>query len=238
MTSNKLKIIACIAMACDHIGYLLLPELEFLRWIGRLALPIFAYFIAEGCLHTRSKTKYFLQVFAMAIACQLFYIGESLLNGGIRSVYLNILFTFSLSILICWAYLRLANTVKKKDKQRLLPDITLFAAALFLAVFCCTALTRIFGIPVTVDYGIVGVFLPLTTLIFLDKHKRLICFCVGTVLYCLVQSRTFPYIWFSLLALPLLALYNGKRGTPKLKWAFYFFYPAHFALIYGIGLLI
>ena len=238
MTSNKLKIIACIAMACDHIGYLLLPELEFLRWIGRLALPIFAYFIAEGCLHTRSKTKYFLQVFAMAITCQLFYIGESLLNGGIRSVYLNILLTFSLSILICWAYLRLTDTVKKKDKQRLLSDIALFAAALCFAVFCCTAFTWILGIPVAVDYGIVGVFLPLTALIFLDKHKRLICFCAGTVLYCLVQSRTFPYIWFSLMALPLLALYNGKRGTKKLKWVFYLFYPVHFALIYGIGLLI
>lgn len=234
MTSNKLKIIACIAMACDHIGYLLLPELEFLRWIGRLALPIFAYFIAEGCLHTRSKTKYFLQVFAMAIVCQLFYIGESLLNSGIRSVYLNILFTFSLSILICWAYLGVINS----KKAHLPLKILLFLAALGLSVFCCYDLSSVAGIPVTVDYGIVGVFLPLTALIFLDKHKRLTCFCAGTVLYCLVQSRTFPYIWFSLLALPLLALYNGKRGTKKLKWAFYFFYPAHFAIIYGIGFLL
>ena len=47
-----------------------------------------------------------------------------------------------------------------------------------------------------------------------------------------------PYTWFALLALPLLALYNGKRGTKKLKWVFYFFYPIHFAVIYGLDYLI
>lgn len=238
MTSNKLKIIACISMACDHISFLLFPNVEILRWVGRLALPIFAYFIAEGCLHTRSQTKYFLQIFAMAIVCQLFYIGESLISGGIRSVYLNILFTFSLSILVCTAYLRLKDTMEKKDKNRLLLDSLLLAAALGLAVFCCTSLSRVFGIPVTVDYGIVGVLLPLWALIFADKRKNFLCFCAGTFIYCLLKSQDFSYVWFSLLALPLLALYNGKRGTKKLKWAFYFFYPVHFALIYGIGLLL
>ena len=89
MNSNQLKIIACIAMACDHIGFLLFPNLVFLRYIGRIALPIFAYFIAEGCLKTRSKFRYFMQVFIMAIICQIFYTAESLINGGIREIYLN-----------------------------------------------------------------------------------------------------------------------------------------------------
>lgn len=232
MTSNALKIIACLSMACDHIGYLLFPKLEFLRWIGRLALPIFAYFIAEGCLHTRSKTRYFLQVFVMAMVCQLFYIGESLINGGIHSVYLNILFTFSLSILVCWAYLRL------KTGKRLALDIAVFIAALCLAVFCCYGLSGVVGVPVTVDYGIIGILLPVTALLFKNKRINFLCFCAGTLVYCLTKSGDFPYIWFSLLALPLLALYNGKRGSAKLKWAFYFFYPAHFAIIYAIGLLL
>lgn len=234
MTSNTLKIIACLSMACDHIGFLLFPELTVLRWFGRLALPIFAYFIAEGCLHTRSKTRYFLQVFVMAMACQLFYVGESLLNGGVQSIYLNILFTFSLSILVCWAYLKTING----KKARLPMHIGLFVAALCLAVFCCYDLSKVAGIPVTVDYGIVGILLPVTALFSKNKRINFLCFCAGTVIYCITKSADFPYIWFSLLALPLLALYNGKRGSAKLKWAFYFFYPAHFAIIYGIGLLL
>ncbi len=237
MTSNKLKIIACISMACDHVGYLIFPDAVFLRYIGRLALPIFAFFIAEGCLHTRSKIKYFMQMFALAVFCQLFYIGESLMNGGITEVYLNILFTFSLSIIVCSAYLRLADTIKARNNKKIAPDAALLAASLCIAVFCCTSLSRIVGIPVTVDYDIVGVLLPLSALIFTDKKKKLVSFCIGTVIYCIVHSFTLRYIWFALLSLPLIMLYNGKRGTKKLKWAFYFFYPLHFAVIYGIDLL-
>jgi hypothetical protein len=42
---------------------------------------------------------------------------------------------------------------------------------------------------------------------------------------------------FSLLAIPLLLLYSGKRGTPKLKYFFYLFYPLHLAALEGIYML-
>jgi hypothetical protein len=44
--------------------------------------------------------------------------------------------------------------------------------------------------------------------------------------------------WFALFTLPLLALYNGQRGTARLKYLFYIFYPVHLAAIYGIKMLI
>ncbi|WP_081773069.1 TraX family protein [Bacillus sp. EB01] len=37
-----------------------------------------------------------------------------------------------------------------------------------------------------------------------------------------------------LLALPLLLLYNGKKGF-GFKYFFYFFYPIHIILLYFIG---
>ena len=55
-----LKMIATVAMLIDHIGAVLFPQIEILRIIGRIAFPIFAYMIAEGCVHTKSKKKYFL----------------------------------------------------------------------------------------------------------------------------------------------------------------------------------
>ena len=225
-------------MTCDHVGYLLFPELKFLRFIGRLALPVFAYFIAEGCLHTRSKSKYLLQLSALAVICQLFYVGEALISGSVRSIDLNILFTFSLSVIVSSAYLHMADAMRKRDKKALPLSIALFALSLGAAAFCCTALTELFGIPVTVDYGIIGVLLPVTALLFTDKRKNFISFCAATIIYCIVRANTLPYTWFALLALPLLALYNGKRGTKKLKWAFYLFYPIHFAVLYGLDYLI
>lgn len=41
---------------------------------------------------------------------------------------------------------------------------------------------------------------------------------------------------FSLLALPLILLYNGKRGNLRLKYFFYAFYPLHLALLAAIYL--
>ena len=44
-------------------------------------------------------------------------------------------------------------------------------------------------------------------------------------------------VW-SLLALPLLMLYSGRRGKWNMKYFFYIFYPAHLAILQGIAWLI
>lgn len=237
MTSNKLKIIACVSMALDHIGFVLFPTITVFRYMGRLALPIFAFFIAEGCIHTRSKVKYFLQMLSLALFCQIFYIAEELMSGKISRIYLNVLFTFCLSIIVSVTYISFVNSIKKGDKKKSVVLGLAFLSSILFVVFCCTELTKIFGVKITVDYGIVGALLPLWAVIFTDKKKRLIAFSLGTIIYCLGHAATQPYVWYSLLALPLIALYNGERGSKKLKWAFYLFYPLHFAVIYGISLL-
>ena len=60
LSGSTIKIIACILMAIDHIGYHLYPEITILRIIGRLSMPLFAFFIAEGCYYTKNKLKHFL----------------------------------------------------------------------------------------------------------------------------------------------------------------------------------
>ena len=42
----------------------------------------------------------------------------------------------------------------------------------------------------------------------------------------------------SLLTLPLLALYDGRRGKWRMKYFFYGYYPLHLAVIYGVGLVL
>ena len=83
LSSDLLKIIAAVAMLIDHASfgilhaYLLnnamsiLPQTytklnnlyEYGRSIGRLAMPIFAFFIMEGFLRTSNIKKYFPDFF-------------------------------------------------------------------------------------------------------------------------------------------------------------------------------
>ena len=222
-------------MLLDHIGFLLFPPIQILRYIGRIALPIFAYFIAEGCIHTRSRIKYFLTVLALALVCQAVYFVEDLINGGISVVNLNILFTFALSIIICSAYLNIADRDHSPRRKAL--DVASFVGAIAIAIFLCMFWNRIAPIQITFDYGIAGVLLPLFAVISAKREKQLPLFFIGIVLFNIARVDVLSYTWYSLLAIPLLLAYNGKRGTRKLKYFFYLFYPLHFAAIYLIKLI-
>jgi len=81
--SEALKLIAVGSMLIDHIGFVFYPKLIFLRVIGRLAFPIFAYQIAVGWKRTASKRKYLMRLAACLVLAQLPFmlmIGEASLN--------------------------------------------------------------------------------------------------------------------------------------------------------------
>ena len=223
LTNNQLKILALVTMTVDHIGAYLFPYLMWLRIIGRLAFPIFAYMIAEGCRHTRSMGKYFATMAVFALVVQ----GVDLVARG--SLYMSILVTFSMSIGIIWL-------MQKAKKTRSFLWVLLGVTAVAAAYFICEILPGMlpdagFG----VDYGFIGVMIP--ALVFLGKNKwqRILVLAVG--LSALVpQVATIQ--WYALLAILPLALYNGQRGKWNLKWLFYIYYPAHLVAIYGISFLL
>ena len=61
MSSFSLKIFALLFMIIDHIGFIIFPENLLLRAIGRLAFPLFAYQMAVGFSHTKSKEKHIIK---------------------------------------------------------------------------------------------------------------------------------------------------------------------------------
>lgn len=223
LTNNQLKLLAMASMLADHVGKALLPHWTFLQAFGRLAFPIFAYMIAEGCHHTRNKLRYFLQLFGLAAGCQLVYF------FAMGSLYQSVLVTFSLSVV----------TIFSGDRFRRKPDLLSslgFAAAIAAVLVSCFFLPR--WLPDTdfqIDYGYLGVLLPVAVYFCPTKAKKLLF--AGVILVAMSLSSGLIQ-WFALLALPLLALYNGRRGKWKLKYLFYIFYPAHLAIIYLIGLLV
>ena len=83
LSSFWLKVIALLTMTIDHIGFQIedgqfydLRDLATVfRYIGRLALPLFCFMIAEGALHTKSFKKYALRLGIMASVISIALIG-------------------------------------------------------------------------------------------------------------------------------------------------------------------
>ena len=87
-----------------------------------------------------------------------------------------------------------------------------------------------------IDYGILGVLLPVVIFYSPEKTRKLL-FTAGVLIF-LTLDLGGGIQWFSLLAVPLLALYNQKRGKYNIKPLFYIFYPAHLVVIYLISIIL
>ena len=221
MNRNVLKIIAVISMLIDHIGAYIFPDAYWLRCIGRLALPIFAFFIAEGMRYTRSRKRYVLTLLVFAIISQIPY-------GFLREFYyLNILFTFLIAIFAIF----LIENYKKNETLYMIYLLLLGSVLLFVEFLNI------------VDYGIFGVLLILVFYFVKDKKLSLslgaACLVLLTLKMMLFAGFTLRSTvqFLSILSLLLLYFYNGNKGKVNLKWLFYIFYPLHLLVILIITLI-
>lgn len=220
MSANVLKMIALITMTIDHVGLMLLPDYEWMRAVGRIAFPIFAFMIAEGCRYTRDRKRYLSQIAILGIGMQivLFVISGSL--------YQSVFISFTLAIMLIYMIDRARN------KQQIWAWICVIVTVLAI-IFLCLILPKIlYETDYDIDYNIVGILIPVVCYFTKNKKSRIVVFAAGlialSVFYGGVQ-------WFCLLSLPLIAMYNYKRGKLKLKNLFYFYYPAHLCVIFVIG---
>ena len=238
LSGNVLKIIASVCMLIDHIGMIFFPTQAIFRKIGRIAFPVFAYFIAVGCNYTKNKIKHFFTIFILGALFQLvFYIVEN-------SLYLNVFLTFSVSILLIYLLQEFKRAVVKKYKTAKI----LFYGALF--VFG-VILTYFLNERITFDGSFWGCMAPVFASLFtfekdLKEEKPLlskfdfipISVCMLGIGIILVAISLKQLQFYSLLSLPLLLLYSGERGKLNIKYFFYFFYPSHFVILYAIRLLL
>lgn len=201
MTGFQLKLLAMLAMTADHIGAVFFPEIPLLRWIGRLAMPVLCFFIGEGLRHTRSSRRYLLRLTGFALLSELPF--DLVFYGGIEWGHQNVYFTLALGLLALWA-------IQSRGMEGWLLALT---AALAAELLGC-------------DYGMYGVLL----ILLLDRfHRARSEQLAGAALLNLaffgLQTQT-----LSLIALPLLWLYNGKRGRDDRR-LFYLYYPAHLCVL-------
>lgn len=244
INGNGIKLLAAVLMVIDHIGAIFFPQIVWLRCVGRISFPLFAYMLAVGCKYTRNKVYHFLLLSAAAAICQSVYFA---VTGSLR---LNIFFTFALSALLIYCLRGLGDCIMRGAGALicLLPCMA-FAGMVFLTYLLCSV-SDINGVPFGVEYGFWGCMLPvfpaaadvaleISKAEIFPSLRRFACifsFAAGLVLLSAFHSSVIQ--WYCMFSLVPLVFYNGMRGKLNLKYFFYIFYPAHLALFYLISLLI
>ena len=227
LTNDKLKIIAVITMLIDHIGAYLFPSVIWLRVIGRIAFPIFAFMIAEGCRYTKNKKKYLLNMATLAVVCQLLF---SFFDS---TVYLRIPCTFTLAVTMTFL---LQYCVRVFKEESLIAKKTVTATMFVAMVGFVYWLSTVY----TIDYGFYGCMTPVVisaVTVYEDTKDSSVLYqqlVVLALMLLLISSQYISLQYYSLASLPLLALYNGKRENIVPKNFFYIFYPLHLAVIFAI----
>lgn len=239
LNSNQLKLIAIIAMTVDHIAWAmfdgypraLLPLV--MHIIGRLTCPIMCYFIAEGYHYTRNINKYTFRLFAFAFVSHFAYIFASNdfvdFKSFIPFYYGNFLNQTSVMWSLAWGLvmLRIADSKRIKSIYKVLLVILICIITLPSDWSCIAALCIM---AVGTNRG--------------DFRKQMSWMIFYVALYSLVYffaiDKAYGVLQMGVvLSIPVIAMYNGKRGkNPKInkfmKWFFYIFYPVH---LFVIGLI-
>lgn len=241
LSSNTLKIIACVLMIIDHIGFYMggvFPHYinYSLRFVGRLSMPIFAFLIVEGIIHTKNINKYIFRILTFACITQTLMFLLGMLNTIAYSnyyvqvnEYLNILYSF----LICIVGIKFIDS--KKD---------IYLKLLILVV--------VFMLYNLIDIEL-GIRVPILVFGFYyakrlkekletkkNENKLLYIMALTSIIIISVifGSENFLYDIPSILSIILIILYNDKRGN-KMVWlknAFYWVYPVHHLIIYYIAI--
>ena len=212
LDGTTLKIIAMICMILDHVGDNFFPEQIWMRIIGRMALPIFAFCVAEGYMHTHDKMKY---MYRMGIFALISEIPFDLVTSGkvLEFTHQNVMMTFFWAILGLILYESMAKNGNKTSE--LLSGVIIFHFAI----------TSVF---MGMDYNILAV--GLIFIYYFLRNKAPVINNLAAATYHVILRNVGIY-WFGLLGFIPIFLYNGKRGK-GLKWLFYLFYPCHLLLIW------
>lgn len=259
MSALALRIMAIVCMVLDHVGYA--TGCRPLRLIGRLALPIFAFLIANGFRYTRSVPKYAARLALFALVSEvpfdLFFnkkITFVSMGGILPDFYLdNVFFTLLFGLCVVWLH-----EIYKTRVPRLAP---IFSA--------CTVLIFAYGAAfVSADYGVFGVlWVALFGIWNVEEKKNRLPLCIGAALLAswrLLCSTAFTKLGIafsipvlsafiplhattfmdriqvlSVLAIVPILLYNQKSGMPRskpmrkvLQYAFYLIYPVHILILW------
>ncbi|MBR4461378.1 MAG: hypothetical protein IKS51_02205 [Erysipelotrichaceae bacterium] len=210
LDGTLLKLLAMVSMVFDHVGDNFIPDQEWMRIIGRIAMPLFAFAVAEGYIHTHDRKKYLLRMLLMGMISEIPF-DLVLFGKPLEFTHQNIMLTFTYAILGLMCYDRIS-----RDRDFSIPGILVLLLFVISSLLLC------------LDYNMVALAVIFT--FYLLRKKPLWFRTIAAMLVYYVFRNVGVYR-FGLLGFLPVFLYNGQRGK-GFKWLFYLFYPGHLLLIY------
>ncbi|MBQ7638651.1 MAG: hypothetical protein IJS90_07105 [Clostridia bacterium] len=256
ISSSTLKIIAVATMFIDHVAavfekelneaiphFSLFDGLPFMRIVGRIAFPLFAFMIAEGAGRTKNIYKYMLRLLVFVFISEIPFdlaLYHTPLSGVLRETeHQNVFITLFLGLASIWVYQLLQ---KKRLELLAFPALLVFAflaEELFKSDYGAMGVICIFLFYVFLHSpGMVKNIGVVFTVLILPVILSLSVFTLTSRVHFDVSLLYNDYEFFAVLALPFILLYNGEKGKNINKYLFYGFYPGHMLLLWGLYMLI
>lgn len=234
ITADGLKMFACIVMLIQSIGIVVVEKGlihldqytqaglneamaqdshlmtlagvgSVMQLIGGMAVPIFAFLLAEGFKHTEDYRKYLLIMGVTAVASEIPY--DWAMSGKIVDVSgQNAL----VGTCICLMMLKCLDFLKNMTGffGALLKTFVVFAAVIWVSLM-------------RAEFGLCMVLLVAVFFLFDTKNIwKTVLGCVISLMY-VTGPIAFYGIW----------CYNGKRNNRIPKYVYYAFYPLHLVVL-------
>lgn len=244
ISQEGLKLIACLTMLIDHIGYEIIYPLYssisivrstdtmaahtlyniyyLCRMVGRIAMPIFAFLLVEGFHHTRNRKKYALRLAVGAVLSEIPY--NLVISGQMFWQQQSVMVTLLLGLL--------ALMVMEKCHSLAWKPVAVLPFALLAEILMT-------------DYGWAGVVLVALFELSRDLYGRNLVRTGGMIVLFHYMSSyvmqignfSIPMQVLGVLSMLFIANYDGRKLTKSkaVQWGFYLFYPMHLLILWAIG---
>ena len=217
----QLKYIAFLSMLIDHVNkaliYPMLTGKGFLNFLsdtfdilGRIAFPIFMFFLVEGFFKTRNRFRYLLYLTVFGVISEIPF--DLCQSAVIFQPYSNnVMFTLALTLVMIWII----------DELRVPTKIFWYPISIVIVAGTCL-LSMIWGL----DYEWYGILIGYFFYIF--RNNPILAIIGGYL--SLIKTP------WALLGFGLTLTYNGERGKQN-KILNYSFYPVHLLILGLLRLL-
>ena len=196
---------------------------EIMRYIGRMAFPIYCFLLVEGFLHTRNVAKYAGRLALFALISEMPF--DLAIEGTWMSfAYSNVFFTLVLGLLAVWAlsYIeKFAEFWVEKQWEQILGRI-LTRSAVFIVIIGVGAFAEMV---LRTDYGLGGIVA--IAVLYLLRANKTIAFAAAVLALTIITGDI--ELLAMLMIVPVM-MYDGTRGK-NMKYVFYVFYPAHLLVL-------
>ncbi|OME78757.1 hypothetical protein BK120_23535 [Paenibacillus sp. FSL A5-0031] len=207
-----MQLIAMVTMLIDHIGLILFPGEEIFRLVGRIAFPLYSWFLVQGYKFTSDHKKYMLRLLGLACISQIPY------TLALQQWELNVIYTLLISLIAFYAIDQVSNLSLK--------------TLIIIGVFTM-------AIVVPMDYGIYGFMLIFIlrysnglTMVGLHMFLNFLFFFAFGPGY---WNQLFSIIGTVIISYSITIPNQSWNIT---KWVYRSFYPVHLSILFLVILII